>query len=458
MNSPDSPTRIVARELRDPARVPVRILCVEDNDGDFFLIREHLKEAGFSAPIEIQRARNMSETLLMAGGEEGRWAYDIVLLDLSLPDSQGVETYRQLRTVAPRVAVAILSGNNDESLALDLVQHGAQDYLPKDSLTPELLMRCITYAMKRQRYRVEMEKLADRLRRTTEELKTTQMQLIQAEKVESLARMASSVAHEVKNPLGVIQMGIDFLEQCLPDAGDNVATTLNLMQEAVDRADSVIHDMLGFSRSGGRRTESCDVNEIMHCAARMLKHEFDRRKITLRLELADSPLRTQCDPTGMQQVLINIVMNSLQAMDKGRALTLRTKRDRAGEIPRDEGLREMNLIRTGDEVVVIEVQDEGPGIPDSIIARVFEPFFTTKPTGEGTGLGLSVCKRIIELHRGQLLVSNVDAPRGLLVSIVLKAESLSERKFETRDDPPTRLAPPHAVAQSHDPETHPRYR
>ena len=427
MSAPETPTQIVARELRDPARAPVRILCVEDNDGDFVLIREHLKGAGFSAPIEIHRARNMSETLRVAGGDGGREAYDIVLLDLSLPDSQGVETYRRLRTVAPRVAVAILSGNNDESLALDLVQHGAQDYLPKDSLTPELLMRCVIYAMKRQRHRVEMETLADRLRLATEELKTTQMQLIQAEKVESLARMASSVAHEVKNPLGVIQMGIDFLEQCLPEAGDNIVTTLNLMQEAVDRADSVVHDMLGFSRSDDRRIESCDVNDIMHCVVRMLKHEFDRRKITLRLELASFPLQTPCDPTGIEQVLINIVMNSLQAMEAGRGLTMRTKGVRAGETPRDEGLREMNLIRTGDEVVVIEVQDEGPGIPDEIIARVFEPFFTTKPTGEGTGLGLSVCKRIIELHRGQLLVSNVDAPRGLLVSIILKAEPPSER-------------------------------
>ena len=457
MSAAESPTQIVSRELRDPDRAPVRILCVEDSDGDFVLIREYLKQAGFSAPIDLHRARTMSEAVRLAGEAEERGAYDIVLLDLSLPDSHGPETYRQLRAVAPSVAVAVLSGNNDQKLALDLVQQGAQDFLPKDSLNPDLLMRCIIYAMKRQRHRVEMEKLTDRLRRTTEELKTTQMQLIQAEKVESLGRLASSVAHEVRNPLGVIQMGLDFLGTRLPAMGDDVDSTLNLMQEAVTRADSVIHDMLDFSRSDQGRTESCDVNEIMHCVVRMLKHEIDRRKITLRLELATSPPRTQCDPTGIEQVLINIVMNSLQAMENGRVLTVRTRGGQAGEIPRDEGLREMNLMRAGNEVVVIEVQDQGPGIPRDIMGRVFEPFFTTKPTGEGTGLGLSVCKRIIELHRGQLCVANVEAPRGLLVSIILKAEPVSEPKAQTSEGPLTGMAPPHAGDQYHETETHPHH-
>ena len=277
--------------------------------------------------------------------------------------------------------------------------------------------------------------LTDRLRRTTEELKTTQMQLIQAEKVESLGRLASSVAHEVKNPLGVIQMGLDFLEKRLPGAGDDVDSTLSLMHDAVMRADSVIHDMLDFSRSDERRVESCDVIDIIHCVARMLKHEIDRRKTTLRLKLADASLRTLCDPTGMEQVLINIVTNALQAMDPGRVLTVRTKRALAGAIPRDAGLREMNVMRAGDDAIVIEVQDQGPGIADDILSRVFEPFFTTKPTGEGTGLGLSVCKRIIELHRGQLLVANVSAPRGLLVSIVLKSEPFTETAPTTREGP-----------------------
>ena len=450
MSRSESPTQIVNRELRDPARVPVKILCVEDNDLDFILIRKHLRDAGFSAPVEIDRARDMSEAVRLTEAAEGRVPYDVALLDLSLPDSHGVETYRQLRAAGPRIAVAILSGNSDEELALDLVQHGAQDYLPKNSLTPELLKRCIIYAMKRQHHRVEMEMLADRLRRTTEELKTTQMQLIQAEKVDSLGRLASSVAHEVKNPLGVIQMGLDFLEKRLPDAGDDINSTLALMHEAVTRADSVIHDMLDFSRSDERRMESCDVNDIVHCVARMSKHEIDKRKVTLRLELAPSPLRTQCDPTGMEQVLINIVTNALHASDPGRVLTIRTKRALAGSIPRDAGLREMNLMRAGDEAVVIEVQDQGPGIAEEILGRVFEPFFTTKPTGEGTGLGLSVCKRIVELHRGQLCVANVSEPRGLLVSIVLKSEPLSESKSETREEPLEPVATSHAAAQSHE--------
>lgn len=421
---------------------------MEDNDHDFVLLRKNLKDAGFSAPIEIQRARDMNETVRFIEAQEGEAAYDILLLDLSLPDSQGAETYRRVRAVAPRIAVAILSGNSDEELALDLVQDGAQDYLPKDPLTPELLKRCIIYAMKRQHHRVEMEMLTDRLRSTTEELKTTQMQLIQAEKVESLGRLASSVAHEVKNPLAVIQLGLDFLETRLPGAGDDVDYTLNLMHEAVGRADSVIHDMLDFSRSDGRRVESCDVNDIVHCVVRMLKHEIDRRKITLRLELADAPLRTQCDPTGMEQVLINIVTNALQAMDPGRMLTIRTKRALAGTIPRDAGLREMNLMRAGDDAIAIEVQDQGPGIAEEILGRVFEPFFTTKPTGEGTGLGLSVCKRIVELHRGQLLVANVTEPRGLLVSVVLISETFTWSTSETREASLAPIATLHAEART----------
>ena len=438
MSAPESPTQIVSRRLRDPSGTPVRILCVEDYDPDFILIREHLKDAKFTAPIEVHRARSAGEAerLLVMGGVIS--GYDIVLLDLSLPDSRGRDTFDRVCSAAPYTAVAILSGSNDEDLAMDIVQRGGQDYLPKDSLTPDVLRRTITFAMKRNSYHVELKKLADRLQRTSEELKTTQMQLVRAEKSESLGRLASSVAHEVKNPLSLLQMGLDFLDARLRGGEDEIDRTLNLMHDAIERADSVIHNMLDFARSDEARMESWDANNILRRVERMLEHEAHRRKMSLRTDLAAFPLRIQCDPTAIEQVLINIAMNSLQAMERGGTLTLRTRRGQAGEVARDAGLREMAIIRPGAEVVMIEVQDEGPGIPDDIIGRIFDPFFTTKPTGEGTGLGLSVCKRIVEFHRGHLLAANVNEPRGLLVRVVLLAEPASDQKSENAQVEPTK--------------------
>ena len=454
MSAPESPTQIFTRMLRDPSRVAVKIMCVEDNELDFALIHDHLKEAGFTAPTVVRRARTAAEAERLLAADAEHAAYDIVLLDLSLPDSQGRETFERVRAAAPYVAIAILSGSDDEDLALDLVEVGGQDYLPKDLLTPDLVRRCVTYAVKRQSYRVELEKLAGRLRRTTEELKTTQMQLIRAEKLESLGRLASSVAHEVKNPLSVIQMGLDFLDARLRGGEDEIDRTLNLMKDAVERADSVIHDMLDVSRTDDSRLESWDANDIIRRVGRMLKHEIDRRKILLRMELPAAPLRIQCDPTAIEQVLINIAMNALQAMDKGGALTLRARRGQAGDFPRDAGLRQMEIMRAGADVVIIEVQDEGPGIPEDIIGRIFEPFFTTKPTGEGTGLGLSVCKRIVEFHRGQLLVANLKEPPGLMLSVILLAEPFIDPQSETREEPQTQAVASQTEAQHHEKETH----
>jgi signal transduction histidine kinase len=114
----------------------------------------------------------------------------------------------------------------------------------------------------------------------------------------------------------------------------------------------------------------------------------------------------------------------MQAMKKAGTLTVRTRRALFADLPRDGGLGGMSFLRPDDEVAVIEIQDEGSGIPAEILGRIFDPFFTTKPVGEGTGLGLPICKHVVELHRGELLVSNIDEPRGLLVTVALKAEPL----------------------------------
>jgi signal transduction histidine kinase len=165
----------------------------------------------------------------------------------------------------------------------------------------------------------------------------------------------------------------------------------------------------------------CPVNNLVEDALRLVKHELVTRKINLVKELADGIPEIRVDRGKIEQVLINILMNAAQAMTSGGILKVRTMHGEIHEKTREEGLREMDLLKSGDEVVIIEVRDHGPGIPEELMTRIFEPFFTTKPTGEGTGLGLSVSKRIIELHRGHLQVKNVDGPRGLRVRVILKA-------------------------------------
>lgn len=405
----------------------LRILCVEDNHGDYRLLEEHVREAALTIKPCLERATTLADAVSrLEQGKDGP-RIDAVLLDLALPDSFGLETYHRVRETAPHTAIIILSGNNDRELALEMVEHGAQDYLPKNAITPDLLTRAILYAVKRQDYRTQLELLNDRLRNTTQELQTTQMQLIQMEKLDSLGRIAAGVAHEVKNPLGILQMGVDyFVRRREQLEGENTPLILANMQEAIARADTIIREMVDFSRSDQFEMKPCCANTLVDRALRMVHHEFVTRSIVVIKELTHPLPPVAADQSKLEQVLINILMNSAQAMPAGETLHVRTHCARVEETQRDEGLRDMNRLRQDDEVVVIEVRDRGPGIPPEIMDRVFDPFFTTKPTGEGTGLGLSVAKKIIELHHGNLQVQNVINPQGLRVRIILKASDYPE--------------------------------
>jgi signal transduction histidine kinase len=406
-----------------PPKVARRILCVEDNDGDFGLFQIHLKDSDLHPPPALQRARTLGEatSLIEKGQAEGN-PFELVVLDLSLPDSAGEDTYFRVREQAPQAAIIVLSGMSDRGLALEMVQHGAQDYVPKDALNGDLLGRSILYALERQRVKEGLVKLNEKLLQTTNDLKAAQDHLIQVEKLESLGRLAAGVAHEVKNPLGIIQMGVDYLKNKVGSLGPNAVTILEHMEQAVTRADRIIWDMLDFSRSDSLELKPCDANELAAATLRMVNHELNKRKIETEVDLMRPLPLILADQGKIEQVLINILVNAAQAMDSNGRLRLRTYHGQVEEVRRNEGLRAMERLRPGDEAVVIEVRDYGPGIPPEILGRIFEPFFTTKPTGQGTGLGLAVARRIIELHSGYLQVMNVENPTGLRVRLVFKAE------------------------------------
>ena len=267
---------------------------------DFVLVREHLKTANFPAGIELHRARTLAEARQLHETAADPAGYDILLLDLSLPDSRGADTYfDHACAFAPQIAVIILSGNENRGVGdPPRSRRSFQDYLPKSDLTPDLLWRSITYAIKRQQQRVEMENLAERLRRTGEELEAAQGYLIHAEKVDSLGRLASSIAHEVKNPLGILRMGVEFMETNLAPLDGDVGQTLILMKEAVGRAECVIGDMLNFSHEESAKLIACPLNDLVERVARMLKHDGLRRGVVLRVDLATPSPLARCDRNG----------------------------------------------------------------------------------------------------------------------------------------------------------------
>ena len=412
----------------------LNILCIEDNEGDFVLLERHLQDAGFEVAPVVSRAASLREALTMLNRQGKRSpGFDVILLDMSLPDSYGPDTFAPVNAAARDVPVIILSGNEDRDFAVEMVQRGVQDYLPKNVLSGDLLLRSILFALERQRSRLEMSALNGRLKRTTHDLKTAQMQLIQAEKLDSLGRLAAGVAHEVKNPLATLQMGVDFFCRHVEDLGDSGQMMVEHMQEAITNADRIIRGMVDYSRSDSLEMELCNINVIVRKALRMVRHEIIKYNVKVDREFAAPIPAVRVDDGKVEQVLINLMVNAIQAMASGegngnnRSLSVKTYWGQIESIDRDLGLRDYDRLRVQDPAVIVEIRDQGPGIPEDKLTRVFEPFYTTKPSGEGTGLGMSVAKNIVDLHRGHMQVTNVENPRGLRVRIFLRAYELTDR-------------------------------
>jgi signal transduction histidine kinase len=254
-------------------------------------------------------------------------------------------------------------------------------------------------------------------------LKAAQLQLIQAAKMESIGTLAAGVAHEVKNPLAVMKMGVEYLNKGAPAGDQNYRMVLTEMWDAIERADKVTRGLLDFAASRHLDVQAEDLNAVLEQTLVLLRHEFNKQKIKLVTQFAAELPRVSIERNQIQQVFVNLFMNAAHAMTSGGSLTVRTSKTRLIRSAHDEGSRSSNQIFLGDTVVMVEIEDTGPGISPEHLTKIFDPFFTTKPTGVGTGLGLPVSKKIVELHGGMIEVSN-RAGGGVRVAVMLRAEKL----------------------------------
>ncbi|MCW1885655.1 PAS domain-containing protein [Luteolibacter flavescens] len=264
-----------------------------------------------------------------------------------------------------------------------------------------------------------MHVLNQDLVKANEDLKRAQEQLIQAEKMESVGRLAAGVAHEVKNPLAMIGMGIELLARRIPAEDTQAQETIERMKRGIDRAKKIVKGLVDYSSARKLSVEPKDISEVIGDSLALVEYPLRQAKVKLETEIQPALPRVSVDATKMEQVMVNLMINAMHAMPDGGTLTVRAFSRALSGVRRDVGVRTAGHLREGDRVVRIEVDDSGSGIDEANMSKIFDPFFTTKATGQGTGLGLAVCRKIVELHNGMLELENLPGG-GVRASITLK--------------------------------------
>ena len=268
----------------------------------------------------------------------------------------------------------------------------------------------------------ELGRTLAELKQTHEALKSAQGQLVEAEKAQTAARLAAGVAHEVRNPLSILGTGIDFLAADPAVSGDaTIRAILAEMQDAIRRADAVICTLMDSSKDAALDRQDCDLNALIEATLFSREREIAAHRISVTKHLADRLPTLMLDAKKVATVLNAIVLNALDAMsESGGDLIVRTKVEEftATNIEHDPGARSGQRRRTGESVVSIDIEDTGRGIPAGSLHAIFDPFFTTKATGSGTGLGLTVCRKILELHGGSIEIANRETG-GVRVRLLL---------------------------------------
>lgn len=269
----------------------------------------------------------------------------------------------------------------------------------------------------------ERKKAQVELQMAYNELKETQSQLIQAEKLHVVGILASGVAHEVKNPLGIIMQGVEYLEGEISQGKKKLMPIYDMIKEAVKRADTIIRGMLDFARPAPLKLEPYELNKVVETSSSLVEKQLALQNIKLTMDSVTEIPQVLLDPNQMQQVFINIILNSVQAMPKGGEVRIRIYTKELTETEFSIGRRKIDSFKVGSTVVVCEIEDTGSGIPKDKLDKVFDPFFTTKPTGQGTGLGLTIIRTIVEKHKG---IINIESQEGKGTKVVVSLPVVKE--------------------------------
>jgi len=273
------------------------------------------------------------------------------------------------------------------------------DSLSSDQVLTRVLIACLVMI-----YGFFTQTLINSRKAALEEKEQTQKQLVQAEKLAALGIVAAGIAHEVKNPLAIIIQGVEYLRTST-GSDAHLVDVVGRINKSAFRADSIIKGLLSFTRQMPIQAEPVEIQPVIEETLSFIEHQLKLKHIKLIKQFSPGLPKVTIDLNQIKQVFLNILLNSVDAMNDGGTITIST--DPVERTPRDRSLQ-------------IVFADTGCGIPKDKIEKVFDPFYTTKDGSGNAGLGLSITKGIIDKHHGTVRIES-EVGKGTRVIIGLPA-------------------------------------
>jgi signal transduction histidine kinase len=373
-----------------------KVLIIDDEEAGRFGLRRALSSQGYL----LDEAEDG-----MTGWEKiESFRPDVIVSDINMPGMDGMTLLRRVNQREEPPLVVLITAYGSEQIAIEALRSGAYDYVAKPFEVVEL-RRAVSSAVERQRLLRENRYYVSELQRTLAELKESQAARGQAEKMASLGRLVAGVAHEINNPLGVLQSGVGTLELAakkisdwckdqppettvrVKELADVLAITATQSRAAAGRIHAVVTNLRQFAQLDRADVRRVDVREGLDSTLRLLEHELSRHAEVVK-DYGEVP-EIDCQPRELNQVFMNLLLNARDALEQTA---------RRGQI-------RVKAWSEGDEVK-IEISDTGGGIPPENLDRIFDPGFTTKGVRVGTGLGLPICHQIVRAHHGRIDVKS----------------------------------------------------
>lgn len=364
-----------------------RILLVEDNLGDAVLFQEYLK-ASVGAPFDLLHVTRLREAFHALKGSK----IELVLLDLGLPDSKGIDTFLRMQAHSPEIAIILLTGLDDEELALEAVRQGAQDYLVKGQINSDVLRRAIRYAIERKR----IDKAEKELAKAKDEF-------------------IANISHELRTPIFTIR---GFLELLRDGKVTDISAQKDFLMRAshdADRLAFIVDDLIDmYLFEGGRAHLDYDelpIGPLLEEAWHWMHVLGSAKKVEIFYEPPDFLGSMNGDRRRLLRVLLNLAESAIKASEAG------------GEV-RLVGRRTENHLE-------VQLIDHGPVIPKEVHSQIFDRFYLVDSTSEvargGSGLGLYLARVIVEAHGGVMSMSSDEGSGTTFAfTLPLKLEQLPE--------------------------------